>query len=203
LIEGKAKFRVTDLAVKATFGTNEECATALDAAVKNVPLWKAIIDKWGTSIPVETFYIDLAEMAGIGRSESKTEADKVRKLFMEDARYLLPVNQPVKRQESETGGATATNTTELTGVRDRTKSMEATQTATCSTRPINLQGGNDPILYDPEIGMPIVINSPRTFQAAKIFWDAIEAEWKERIALEKTGGNGKPNDQGQTSPSES
>ena len=96
LIDGRAKFRVTDLAVKATFGTEEEKALALDAAVRNVPLWKAFYEKWGTSIPPDTFWIDLATMAGVERSESKSEADKVRKLYMEDVKYVLSASAPNK-----------------------------------------------------------------------------------------------------------
>ncbi len=49
------------------------------------------------NIPAETFYIDLAIMAGVERSESKLQADKVRKFYMDEAKYLLTVKQPTSK----------------------------------------------------------------------------------------------------------
>lgn len=123
LLEGRGRFKVTDIAVKATFGTNEERALALETAFKNVALWKAIYDKWGTSIPVDTFWIDLADLACIERSESKTEADRVRKLYMEDVKNILPVKppaEPKKGDEAQKG----------MGARDRRKNMGDSGTST-------------------------------------------------------------------------
>jgi hypothetical protein len=129
-VEGRGmKMRVTELAVKATFGTQEEISSALDSALKNVPLWRTISEKWGKSIPAETFYIDLATMAGVERSESKLQADKVRKFYMDEAKYLLIVKQPPADPEPQNDEQLKSSEKSTGGARDRRPKMEATESS--------------------------------------------------------------------------
>ncbi len=129
-VEGRGmKMRVTELAVKATFGTQEEISLALDSALKNVPIWRMIFEKWGKSIPAETFYIDLAIMAGVERSESKLQADKVRKFYMDEAKYLLTVKQPPVDPESKNDVQSKDPEKPTGGARDRRPKVEATESA--------------------------------------------------------------------------
>lgn len=100
-IEGRGRFHVTELAVKATFGTTQEKERALDEAVRTVPLWQIFCDKWKTNLPADTFWIDLADITGIERSESKKEADKISKLYLDDIRYILPIKVSEKMDEIE------------------------------------------------------------------------------------------------------
>ena len=46
-------------------------------------------------------------------------------------------------------------------------------------------------LYHPELPAPIVINSTRTFKAAKIFWEAIDEEWTRKIESNKAEAQAK------------
>ena len=160
LIEGRAKFRVTDLAVKATFGTNDERAIALDTAVKNVPLWTMFYEKWGVSIPVDTFWIDLAEMAGIERTDSKKEADKVRKLYMEDVKNILPVKEPVQ-VTSEPAPAQG-------GARDRSTGRMAEPTQVTAKGFVAFLG------FPEYIEKPLVIKDQLSLTIAKELMKAIE-----------------------------
>jgi hypothetical protein len=106
LLDGRGTFHVTDMGMKASgYGTEKERAESMDSAVRKIELWRLIHAKWGTSIPADTFWIDLAEITGVERSESKKEADTVRKAYMDDARYLLSVKAPENPPESEKAGS--------------------------------------------------------------------------------------------------
>jgi hypothetical protein len=122
LLEGRGTFHVSDLAIKATYGTDKERSEALDAAVNKIELWRLIYAKWRTNIPVDTFWIDLAGMAGVERSESKKEADNIRKAYMDDAKYLLTVKAPPETPEQEKDESG----TETEAARDRRKRMDTT-----------------------------------------------------------------------------
>lgn len=185
LLDGRGTFHVSDLAVKATYGTDKERAEAMDGAVRKIELWRLINAKWGTNVPPDTFWIDLAEIAGIERSESKKEADAVRKAYMDDARYLLTVKAPTIPPESEKddfgeGSADA---------RDRKKGMDTPSNATSMESPY--------IGFPDYIKTPIIIKDETSFKAAKVFWDAIEAKFTRKVS---PAGNSETN---QTSSSES
>ncbi len=165
LLDGRGTFHVTDLGMKASgYGTDQEKAEAMDSAVRKIELWRLIYEKWGTSIPADTFWIDLAEITGVERSESKTEADSVRKAYMDDARYLLSVKTPVK--EPEPVKPSPINDPEPARGRSNQIMTEPTQTAS-----------KDFVAYlgFPEyIERPLVIKDPLSLGIAKELMKAIE-----------------------------
>lgn len=187
------RFTITDIGIKTTFpGTESERADYLDKSVRNISLWRAIYEKCGKDPLADTFYLELAEITGITRPESQTVAENVRKSYIDDAKYLLSVKTPVKEPEPEKPSSGDV----LEPARGRKPNMNATQ-----TEPIfpNMNtDGSFPTLYDPELGATIVIDTPRKYQVAKIFWEAIAAKWERSNGSEK-----EPNEQGQTPPSES
>jgi len=105
--DSQSRYTVTDLGIKATFGREAEKPEALDKAVRNIPLWRAIYEKCGKDPLADTFDLDLAEITGITAPESKNMADTVRKSYIEDVKYLLTVKTPAKEPEpgkTVTGG---------------------------------------------------------------------------------------------------
>lgn len=187
------RFTVTDIGIKTTFpGTEAERADYLDRAVRNISLWRAIYEKCGKDPLVDTFNLELAEITGITRPEAQTVAETVRKSYIDDAKYLLSIKTPVKEPEPEKPSFGDVSEP----ARDRKPNMNATQTAPTFSN-MNTDG-SFPTLYDPELGATIVIDTPRKYQVAKIFWEAIAAKWEGKGELEK-----KPNESGQTPPSES
>jgi hypothetical protein len=103
LLDGRGDYHVTELAVKATYGTEKEKSESMDGAVRKIELWRSINAKWGINVPADTFWIDLAEMAGIERSESKKEAENILKAYMDDAKYLLPVKSAPDNPDFQKG----------------------------------------------------------------------------------------------------
>jgi hypothetical protein len=107
LLTGRGKVKVTELGIKATFGTPQERDEALDKAVRNIDLWSAIYKKVGLRPNSETFWLDLVELTGMERPESQSKAQKVLKDYIEDARYLISVEKPVQPAELEKAKARA------------------------------------------------------------------------------------------------
>ena len=169
----QARFTVTDVGIKATFGNESEKSEALDKAVRNISLWMIIYEKCGKDPLVDTFNLELAEITGITRPESQSVASTVRKAYMDDTKYILAGKAPANPSESKKDDSDKGEP----NTRDRRSSMDPPHTAPLSTPPVNLSG-NFPVLYAPELGASIVIDTPRKFLVAKIFWDVIAAEWE-------------------------
>ena len=178
---GHGKFHVTDIGVKATFGNESEKADALDAAVKNIPLWMEIYKKYGNEPVSETFWLDLAEITGVERPESQNKAETVKKAFLEDIKYILSGKIQAMKPNSEKDE----NITKLIVSGDKNSTKEQTQGSLYS-----INSTAYPYLGYPEsLSAPIVIKDEKTFRAAKIFWDAIEEEWNKKITSGKTESN--------------
>jgi hypothetical protein len=169
----QGRFTVTDIGIKATFGSDSERIDSLDKAVRNVSLWRAVYEKCGKDPLPDTFNLELAEITGITRPESQTVADTVRKSYIDDAKYLIIVKTPVKEPEPEN----PVSGHDPAPARGRNENMGSTQTISPVLPSIKMEG-TQPILYDPELGASIVIDTPRKFQVAKIFWEAIAAKWE-------------------------
>jgi hypothetical protein len=86
LIEGrKNNILVTKLGKQATVPRDDsEKNAALLKAVKNIPLWKKLLEDVGTSIKPENFWHHLADITGAERSVAKDNADAVRKAYLKD-----------------------------------------------------------------------------------------------------------------------
>ncbi|MFA5253084.1 MAG: hypothetical protein WC367_00260 [Methanoregula sp.] len=182
----QGRFTVLDIGIKATFGTESEKTDALDKAVRNIPLWRAIYEKCGKDPLADTFNLDLAEITGITRPESQNIAETVRKSYMDDAKHLVTVDNHIKNPDSEKpqsddGPYPARSGT--AGVDPQPPAGRA-----ISVGAIGGMSGNEPVLYVPELGASFVIDTPRKFQVAKIFWEAIAAKWEGKSQNE----NGEP-----------
>jgi hypothetical protein len=124
----QGRFTVTDIGIKATFGTDAERPDSLDKAVRNIPLWRAIYEKCGKDPLVDTFNLELAEITGITRPKSQTVAESVRKSYMDDAKYLLTVNVPSIKPDSKKDDPDKESEKGSEGARDRRPKVEITET---------------------------------------------------------------------------
>ena len=176
------RFTVTDVGIKATYPANElERTDSLDKAVRNISLWRAIYEKGGKDPLADTFNLELAEITGITHSESQNVAVSIRKSYIEDAKYIKPVEKPVQTpesQKSETRGDVGA---------DRKPTMETA--SQLSQNPPPMPTGNVLSVYVPQIGASIAVNDEKTYRAAKIFWDDVAAEWEEKIKAKKEQSN--------------
>lgn len=108
VITGRGKVRVTDRGKKLTYPENEvEKMQALESIIRNIPLWDAIYSKFQLSPPDSNFWIDLRQITGVEAPEAKNKAESVRKAYMDDVKYLTPVEKPADAPTSapQTGEA--------------------------------------------------------------------------------------------------
>jgi hypothetical protein len=170
----KRGVKVTNLGIRITYPTSDdEKNSALNEAILNIPLWKEFFKQYGVNLPKEKFWVDLQRIAGIAAPDAQNLENSVRNAYLNDVRNLKIVECPEKPTESDK------TQTSINGSNDKKPTMEVTQTKSSGISPINM-GGDFPILYDPELGASIVIDTPRKFKVAKIFWEAIEARWIEQ-----------------------
>ena len=172
------KYSVSDIGAKATFGTEKEKAEALDRAVRLIDLWMKISEKCGKNPIQATFWLDLADLTGVERPEAQNKSEAVLRAYLEDTKYLLSG----LTQENPTGAEKSPNPDVDESAHEK-KFQDGSQ-GSCLPSTSNIPKGCS-YIYHPELPAPIVINSPRTFKAAKIFWEAIEEEWTKKIESDK------------------
>jgi hypothetical protein len=119
LIEGRGeKITVTDLGKQATtFGDERERNEALQRIVRNVELWRILLDKYGVNIKKENFWLDLVKITGADRLDAKNKEAAVRKAYLEAVEYIKSVGEPIQTPLIEEMGEMETA--------DRTVNMEA------------------------------------------------------------------------------
>ena len=183
LVAGSAtKYSVSEIGAKATFGTESERIEAMDKAVRLIDLWMRIYEKC-SAVPISTtFWLDLADITGIERPEAQNKAEAVLKAYLDDMKFFVPAIQQQQRAEPEK--PQPSDDTDRPGAKATTETPQNVAIPSKTNIP---QGCS--YLYHPELPAPIVINSVRTFKAAKIFWEAIEEEWTAKAIAEKTPAN--------------
>ncbi|MGB8216393.1 MAG: hypothetical protein WCE94_03735 [Candidatus Methanoperedens sp.] len=100
LIEGKGKIKVSELGKKITYGHEAERMEALEKAIRNIPLWGIFLDKFGTSIKEDNFWIDLAKITGVERVDAQLNAKWILNAYMEDVRHLKSTEKPAESLNS-------------------------------------------------------------------------------------------------------
>lgn len=106
LVEGKGtgKVKVSDMGKKLTYGLDTERMEALEKVIRTIPLWSILLDKFGVTLPTSKFWVDLAKITGLEAPDAQKMEDLVRKAYMDDVRYLRPVEKPVTSVSGEATG---------------------------------------------------------------------------------------------------
>jgi hypothetical protein len=91
LLEGRSDVRVSDLAKKATYGTEDERGKALLTAFLNIPLWKALYDRYRLELPTQDFWAKLQHITGCEAPEAKSMEKLVTEAFYADANLIKSV----------------------------------------------------------------------------------------------------------------
>lgn len=131
LLDGRGNgIKVSKLWIDAIYGTEDESKQAYEKMVRSVPLWSTLLDKYGTSIKEDQFWVILRQITGVESPEAQEAANKTRKAYMEDVRYIKPVE---RHQEQIVSGPSPKNLSDDTsGVQtklpnDRNMNMETMQ----------------------------------------------------------------------------
>jgi len=93
LIDPRGNIRVTERGRKVSYSRDQkEEQEGLLEAISEIELWKLIYDKYtakGLTLPSD-FWTDIREWSGLPPEEAKNEAENVRKLYLEDIKYIKP-----------------------------------------------------------------------------------------------------------------
>jgi len=88
LIEGRSDIRVSELAKKATYGAEEEKKKALLTAFLNIPLWKALYDRYRLELPTQDFWAKLQHITACEAPEAKSKEKLISEAFYTDANLI-------------------------------------------------------------------------------------------------------------------
>jgi hypothetical protein len=102
LIEGRGeKVTVTELGKQATFGEERERDEALRQIVRNVELWRILLDKYGFNVKKENFWVDLVRITGAERLDAQKNEDSIRKAYLEAVEYIKSAGEPIQTPLNE------------------------------------------------------------------------------------------------------
>ncbi len=91
LIEGRGDIKVSEVAKKATYGNEEEKGKALLTAFLNIPLWKALYDRYRLELPTQDFWAKLQHITGCEAPEAKSMEAFITEAFNVDANLIKSV----------------------------------------------------------------------------------------------------------------
>lgn len=93
LIDPRGNVRVTERGRKVSYPNNQkEEQEGLIEAISGIELWKLIYDKYtkkGLTFPSD-FWTDIRVWTGLPPEEAKNQAKSVKKLYLEDIKYIKP-----------------------------------------------------------------------------------------------------------------
>jgi hypothetical protein len=149
LLEGRAKYRITDLGENLSYPINDEQKSELSSkAFLNVPLWNKLYSKHGKQLG-DNVWFDIKNITGISAPESQAIEKDIRKWYLDDVVFV------VEKANTKNGEQSASSLDE------KTKSNE-------SARPEDLQKNihgtlkvNDTVLEKIPFGKDIIIYLPK------------------------------------------
>ena len=100
LLEGRAKYRVTELGENISYPIDEANKNELTTkAFLSVPLWNKIYSKHGKQLS-DNVWFDIKNITGISAPEAQAVEKDVRKWYLEDV--VLVVEKPISKNEDST-----------------------------------------------------------------------------------------------------
>ena len=118
LIDPRGNVRVTERGRKVSYPNNQkEEQGGLIEAISEIELWKLIYDEYTKkrlTLPSD-FWTDIRVWTGLAPEEAKIQAEKVKKLYFEDIKYIKPEIEAEKMAEREVGGKIDTSKAISTG----------------------------------------------------------------------------------------
>lgn len=97
-------FKLTSLAEKMTYGTEEEKQEAIKKAILNISLWKELFGRFGKEIPESNFWVQVQKITGIDPLEARNVADSLRKAYLDDISHIKPEKEVSKMPQDQDEG---------------------------------------------------------------------------------------------------
>lgn len=111
LLEGRAKYRVTELGEYISYPINDIQKTELSSkAFLNVPLWNKLYNKHGKQLS-DNVWFDIKNITGISAPESQRVEKDVRKWYLEDVVFMIEKLNIKNEEQNASMNEDVTNTT--------------------------------------------------------------------------------------------
>lgn len=105
--------KLTPLAEKMTYGTEEEKETATKDAILSIPLWKELFSNFGKDLPESNFWVQIQKITGIDPLEARNSSDYVRKAYLDDISHIKADNKSDLGGKPKTPNPIDTNTSTI------------------------------------------------------------------------------------------
>ncbi len=150
LLEGRAKYRITDLGENISYPINDEQRAELSSkAFLNVPLWNKLYAKHGKQLG-DNVWFDIKNITGISAPESQSVEKDIRKWYLDDVVFVI--EKPSVKSGEQTNSLLEDNTklNEITKVEDSNPSYRETLKIDNNTILEKIPFGKDIIIYLPK-----------------------------------------------------
>jgi hypothetical protein len=105
LIDGRGKVHISGLGASLAYSKDRsEEEKALKRAVTNIPLWKELYLRFGTTLPKQGFAEELAKITGATLEEAKAKEEWIRRAYQDDLLPLIskpPIKEETKLQQKK------------------------------------------------------------------------------------------------------
>jgi len=103
LLESRS-IKLTTIAERLTYGTEEDKQEATNKAILNVPLWKELYSRFGVKLPESNFWVQLQRITGLDPLEAQKHADFVSKAYLDDISHIKAIEGLESRGVGKMGG---------------------------------------------------------------------------------------------------
>lgn len=95
--------KVTPLAERLTYGTEEEKQEATNETILNVPLWKELYSRFGVKLPESNFWVQLQRITGLDHLEAQKHANFISKSYLDDVSHIKASRMPESKGRGKMG----------------------------------------------------------------------------------------------------
>jgi len=99
LLEGRGDLKVSELGKQATYGVAEQKSTALFKVFLNIPLWKALHDRYRLELPSQDFWAKLQHITGSEAPDARSNEKYITDAFYADANLIKSVKTSTNNGE--------------------------------------------------------------------------------------------------------
>ncbi|MDQ6723729.1 MAG: hypothetical protein M3Z01_05625 [Thermoproteota archaeon] len=155
LLEGRAKYRVTELGENISYPINDSQKTELSSkAFLNVPLWNKLYSKHGKQL-LDNVWFDIKNITGISAPEAQGVEKDVRKWYLEDVVFMVEKLNISNEEQNVTTIEHVTNTniddyTSSISQKDEPKIIYQDSLSINETNLEKIPFGKDIIIYLPK-----------------------------------------------------
>jgi hypothetical protein len=186
LLEGRAKYRITDLGENISYPINDEQKAELSSkAFLNVPLWNKLYTKHGKQLG-ENVWFDIKNITGISAPESQAVEKDIRKWYLDDVVFMVEKSNPKSWEQKPPTADENIKLNDITKLEDSNTHIQETLKINDITLE-KIPFGKDIIIYLPKGN--IVKSWEKAQRYMKLYLEDYDEDYNRTGTLEKRVGD--------------